>query len=87
MPLLFVNVFSSATYQKLGKDKEAYEDALKALALIKEKPSVDVSVEAKAQLRKGYAIYNFAPRLPHFYHTILTIRSAMLCSPQENNNN
>ncbi|KAI1317193.1 Protein SGT1 A [Mortierella claussenii] len=48
----------SATYQKLGKDKEAYEDALKALELIKEKPSVDVSVEAKAQLRKGVAAYH-----------------------------
>ncbi|KAF9111181.1 Protein SGT1 A [Mortierella sp. AM989] len=48
----------STTYQKLGKDKEAYEDALKALELIKEKPSVDVSVEAKAQLRKGVAAYH-----------------------------
>ncbi|KAF8941266.1 SGS domain-containing protein [Dissophora ornata] len=48
----------SATYQKLGKDKEAYEDALKALELIKEKPSVDVTVEAKAQLRKGVAAYH-----------------------------
>ncbi|KAG0294202.1 Suppressor of G2 allele of SKP1 [Dissophora globulifera] len=48
----------STTYQKLGKDKEAYEDALKALELVKEKPSVDVSVEAKAQLRKGVAAYH-----------------------------
>ncbi|KAF9187142.1 Protein SGT1 A [Haplosporangium sp. Z 767] len=48
----------SATYQKLSKDKEAYEDALKALALIKERPSVDVTVEAKAQLRKGVAAYH-----------------------------
>ncbi|KAF9918320.1 Protein SGT1 A [Lobosporangium transversale] len=48
----------STTYQKLGKDKEAYEDALKALELIKERPSVDVSVEAKAQLRKGVAAYH-----------------------------
>ncbi|KAI9239297.1 MAG: SGS domain-containing protein [Podila humilis] len=48
----------SATYQKLGKDKEAYEDALKALALIKEKPSVDKTVEAKAQLRKGVAAFH-----------------------------
>ncbi|KAG0053401.1 Suppressor of G2 allele of SKP1 [Gryganskiella cystojenkinii] len=47
----------SATYQKLGKDQEAYEDAVKALALIKEKP-VDVSVEAKAQLRKGVAAFH-----------------------------
>ncbi|KAK3815783.1 MAG: SGS domain-containing protein [Linnemannia elongata] len=54
----------SATYQKLGKDKEAYEDALKALALIKEKPSVDVSVEAKAQLRKGVAAFHL-----HDYQT------------------
>ncbi|KAG0086669.1 Suppressor of G2 allele of SKP1 [Podila epicladia] len=48
----------SATYQKLGKDKEAYEDALKALALVKEKPSVDKTVEAKAQLRKGVAAFH-----------------------------
>ncbi|KAF9949290.1 Protein SGT1 A [Mortierella alpina] len=48
----------SATYQKVGRDKEAYEDALKALTLIKEKPSVDVTVEAKAQLRKGVAAYH-----------------------------
>ncbi|KAG0266541.1 Protein SGT1 A [Mortierella polycephala] len=48
----------SATYQKLGRDKEAYEDALMALALIKERPSVDVTVEAKAQLRKGVAAYH-----------------------------
>ncbi|KAF9411788.1 Protein SGT1 A, partial [Podila epigama] len=48
----------SATYQKLGKDKEAYEDALEALALIKEKPSVDKTVEAKAQLRKGVAAFH-----------------------------
>ncbi|KAK3847162.1 MAG: SGS domain-containing protein [Linnemannia gamsii] len=54
----------SATYQKIGKDKEAYEDALKALALIKEKPSVDVSVEAKAQLRKGVAAFHL-----HDYQT------------------
>ncbi|KAG0277381.1 Protein SGT1 A [Linnemannia gamsii] len=54
----------SATYQKLGKDKEAYEDALMALALIKEKPSVDVSVEAKAQLRKGVAAFHL-----HDYQT------------------
>ncbi|KAF9360098.1 Protein SGT1 A [Mortierella sp. AD094] len=48
----------SATYQKLGKDKEAYEDAIKALELVKERPSVDVTVEAKAQLRKGVAAYH-----------------------------
>ncbi|KAG0365027.1 SGS domain-containing protein [Gamsiella multidivaricata] len=48
----------SATYQKLNRDKEAYQDALKALELIKEKPSIDVSVEAKAQLRKGVAAYH-----------------------------
>ncbi|KAF9931312.1 Protein SGT1 A [Linnemannia zychae] len=54
----------SATYQKLGRDKEAYDDALKALALIKEKPSVDVSVEAKAQLRKGVAAFHL-----HDYQT------------------
>ncbi|KAF9163872.1 Cochaperone protein [Mortierella sp. AD011] len=48
----------STTYQKLGRDKEAYEDALKALELIKQKPSVDVIVEAKAQLRKGVAAYH-----------------------------
>ncbi|KAF9324878.1 Protein SGT1 A, partial [Podila minutissima] len=48
----------SATYQKLGKDQEAYSDALKALALIKEKPSADVTVEAKAQLRKGVAAFH-----------------------------
>ncbi|KAG0380695.1 Protein SGT1 A [Mortierella sp. AD032] len=48
----------SATYQKLGKDKEAYEDAVFALGLIKEKPSSDVTVEAKAQLRKGVAAYH-----------------------------
>ncbi|KAG0339873.1 Protein SGT1 A [Podila humilis] len=54
----------SATYQKLSKDKEAYEDALKALALIKEKPSVDKTVEAKAQLRKGVAAFHLQD-----YHT------------------
>ncbi|KAF8936617.1 Protein SGT1 A [Dissophora ornata] len=48
----------SATYQKLGKDKEAYEDAIRALALIQEKPLVEASVEAKAQLRKGVAAYH-----------------------------
>ncbi|KAG0281848.1 Protein SGT1 A [Linnemannia exigua] len=48
----------SATYQKLGKDKEAYEDAVFALGLIKEKPSSDVTVEAKAQLRKGVAAFH-----------------------------
>ncbi|KAF9962358.1 Cochaperone protein [Modicella reniformis] len=48
----------STTYQKLGKDKEAYDDALKALELIKEKSSVDVDVEAKAQLRKGVAAFH-----------------------------
>jgi hypothetical protein len=66
---LYIILFSSATYQKLGKDKEAYEDALKALALIKEKPSVDVSVEAKAQLRKGYAFAILTTLLPHSCHT------------------
>ncbi|KAG0035767.1 Protein SGT1 A [Podila clonocystis] len=48
----------SATYQKLGKDQEAYSDALSALALIKEKPSADVTVVAKAQLRKGVAAFH-----------------------------
>ncbi|KAF9185888.1 Protein SGT1 A [Haplosporangium sp. Z 767] len=48
----------SATYQKLGKDKEAYDDAVRALALIKEKPTADVTVEAKAQLRKGVAAFH-----------------------------
>ncbi|KAG0341788.1 Protein SGT1 A [Podila humilis] len=48
----------SATYQKLGKDQEAYNDAVKALSLIQEKPSTDVTVEAKAQLRKGVAAFH-----------------------------
>ncbi|KAF9976403.1 hypothetical protein BGZ75_000248, partial [Mortierella antarctica] len=43
----------SATYQKLGKDQEAYNDAMRALSLVKEKPTADHDVEAKAQLRKG----------------------------------
>ncbi|KAG0239134.1 Protein SGT1 A [Actinomortierella wolfii] len=48
----------STTYQKLGKDKEAYDDAIKALALVQEKASVDKDVEAKALLRKGVAAYH-----------------------------
>ncbi|GJJ77819.1 suppressor of G2 allele of SKP1 [Entomortierella parvispora] len=48
----------SATYQKLSKYQEAYDDAVRALALVKEKPGSDVTVEAKAQLRKGVAAYH-----------------------------
>ncbi|KAF9979078.1 Protein SGT1 A [Actinomortierella ambigua] len=48
----------STTYQKLGKDQEAYEDAIKALTLVQEKPSADKDVEAKALLRKGVAAYH-----------------------------
>ncbi|KAF9999631.1 Cochaperone protein [Entomortierella chlamydospora] len=48
----------STTYQKLGKDKEAFDDAVTALTLIKEKPTADVDVEAKAQLRKGVAAFH-----------------------------
>jgi suppressor of G2 allele of SKP1 len=45
---------SSTTYQKLNKDQEAFDDAIKALELIKEKTvEVSVDVEAKAHLRKG----------------------------------
>lgn len=49
----FFSPRSSATYQKLSKHQEAYDDAVQALALVKEKPGSDVTVEAKAQLRKG----------------------------------
>ncbi|KAF9125905.1 Protein SGT1 A [Mortierella sp. 14UC] len=69
----------SATYQKIGKDKEAYEDALKALALIKEKPSVDVSVEAKAQLRKGVAAFHL-----HDYQTAkVALEACQALSPDQ----
>ncbi|KAF9579732.1 Protein SGT1 A, partial [Lunasporangiospora selenospora] len=48
----------SATFQKLGRDKEAYQDALKALELITEKPYVDINIEAKAHLRKGVSAFH-----------------------------
>ncbi|KAF9432803.1 Protein SGT1 A [Entomortierella beljakovae] len=60
----------STTYQKLGKDKEAYDDAVTALNLIKEKPA-DVDVEAKAQLRKGVAAFHLQD-----YHTAKTALDA-----------
>ncbi|KAG0255147.1 Protein SGT1 A, partial [Actinomortierella ambigua] len=48
----------STTYQKLGKDQEAYDDAIKALALVQENPSADKDFEAKALLRKGVAAFH-----------------------------
>ncbi|KAF9585267.1 Protein SGT1 A, partial [Lunasporangiospora selenospora] len=47
----------STTFQKLGKDQEAYDDAVKALALTQKEQSANSSLEAKAQLRKGSAAY------------------------------
>ncbi|KAG0243005.1 SGS domain-containing protein [Mortierella sp. GBAus27b] len=62
----------STTYQKLGKDKEAYDDAITALDLIKEKTvEVSVDVEAKTQLRKGVAAYHL-----HDYQTAKTALDA-----------
>ncbi|GJJ68864.1 suppressor of G2 allele of SKP1 [Entomortierella parvispora] len=68
----------SATYQKVGKHKEAYEDALKALALIKEKP-VDVSVEAKAQLRKGVAAFH----LQDYQTARVALEACRVLSPEQ----
>ncbi|KAF9924250.1 Protein SGT1 A [Linnemannia zychae] len=68
----------STTYQKLGKDKEAYEDAVHALELIKEKP-LDVTVEAKAQLRKGVAAFHL-----HDYQTAkVALEACQALSPEQ----
>ncbi|KAF9150860.1 Protein SGT1 A [Linnemannia schmuckeri] len=69
----------SATYQKLGKDKEAYEDAVHALELIKEKPSSDVTVEAKAQLRKGVAAFH----LQDFQTAKVALEACQALSPEQ----
>ncbi|KAG0366268.1 SGS domain-containing protein [Gamsiella multidivaricata] len=69
----------SATYQKLGKDKEAYEDAVRALSLIKEKPGVDVEVEAKAQLRKGVAAFH----LQDYQTAKLALEACQVLSPEQ----
>ncbi|KAF9096088.1 Protein SGT1 A [Mortierella sp. AD031] len=69
----------SATYQKLGKDKEAYEDAVHALGLIKEKPSADVTVEAKAQLRKGVAAFH----LQDYQTAKVALEACQTLSPEQ----
>ncbi|KAF9132224.1 Protein SGT1 A [Mortierella sp. 14UC] len=69
----------SATYQKLGKDKEAYEDAVHALELIKEKPSSDVTVEAKAQLRKGVAAFH----LQDYQTAKVALEACQTLSPEQ----
>ncbi|KAG0053667.1 hypothetical protein BGZ83_000662 [Gryganskiella cystojenkinii] len=69
----------STTYQKLGKEQEAYNDAVKALELVKEKPSADVTVEAKAQLRKGVAAFHL-----HDYHTAkVALEACQVLSPEQ----
>ncbi|KAI1316385.1 Suppressor of G2 allele of SKP1 [Mortierella claussenii] len=69
----------SATYQKLGKDKEAYEDAVAALLLIQEKPTADTTVEAKAQLRKGVAAFHLQD-----YHTAkIALEACQALSPEQ----
>ncbi|KAF8980672.1 Protein SGT1 A [Entomortierella lignicola] len=69
----------SATYQKIGKDKEAYDDAVTALALIKEKPSADVEVEAKAQLRKGVAAFH----LQDYQTAKVALEACQALSPEQ----
>ncbi|KAG9066151.1 Protein SGT1 A [Linnemannia hyalina] len=69
----------SATYQKLGKDKEAYGDAVHALELIKEKPSSDVTVEAKAQLRKGVAAFH----LQDYQTAKVALEACQALSPEQ----
>ncbi|KAF9931518.1 Protein SGT1 A [Mortierella alpina] len=69
----------SATYQKLGKDQEAYNDAMRALSLVKEKPTADHDVEAKAQLRKGVAAYHIQD-----YHTAaVALEACRALSPEQ----
>ncbi|KAF9415720.1 Protein SGT1 A [Podila epigama] len=48
----------STTYQKLSRDQEAYDDAVRAVELVKEKHLTDNTIVAKAQLRKGVAAYH-----------------------------
>ncbi|KAF9106578.1 Protein SGT1 A [Mortierella sp. AM989] len=69
----------SATYQKLGKDKEAFDDAVAALTLIKEKPTADVEVEAKAQLRKGVAAFH----LQDYQTAKVALEACQALSPEQ----
>ncbi|KAG0210416.1 Protein SGT1 A [Mortierella sp. GBA30] len=69
----------SVTYQKLGKNKEAYDDAVSALGFIKENPSTDVNVEAKAYLRKGVAAYH----LQDYQNAKVALESCQALSPEQ----